>query len=68
MAFAINEPAIKVESTSALRLNIFAQYQRAYQSYRQFKAMTPEQMQDMGITQADVDRAKYRDFLNHSFR
>ena len=37
--------------------------QKAYVSYRRFKALDADQMQDMGLTLTDQRDAKFSDFL-----
>lgn len=36
---------------------------QAYRNYRNFKNLDARAMRDMGITEADVDRARVSDFI-----
>jgi uncharacterized protein YjiS (DUF1127 family) len=54
--------------TALFRPRQFSQYQAAYRNYLKFKELTDEEMRDMGVTQADVDRATLADFLTPTYR
>lgn len=63
MSTAIRTAVHRTIARAATGGNIFVQWQKAYTNFRSFKSLTPHQMQDIGITQDDVDRARLGDFL-----
>jgi len=45
-----------------------AHYQQAYVNYRRFKALTTKDLNDLGISQGQVQRAQFRDFVGAKYR
>ena len=54
--------------TAIFRPRQLSHYQAAYRNFLKFKGLTDDEMRDMGVTQADVDRATLADFLNPTYR
>jgi len=58
---SISTQVFKNAFTAPFRLG---EYFRAYERFRKFKQLDPYLMQDVGVTQAEIDNVKFEDFLN----
>ncbi len=48
-----------------LRPFSLVRYNKAYQSYRRFKSVPKERLEDMGLAPSDQGKAQFVDFLKH---
>ena len=60
---ALIQTAASSFALPSLSFSSILSWQQAYSNYRKFKSMSYDQLDDLGLTAADVANAKFSDFV-----